>query len=329
MRWSIYSLCVASSLLQIAAGEAHGDAAHGDAAHGDAAHGDDATHAALKPSMCDSGVLQSPIDLHPCVKEVDHDGVMTQYNMPAERPLMKFNYNADRADLERVCEAQGCYLKLTPGSEIGAKPENSWTVPGDPTHNYQLEHCDIRMPSEHTVNGQAYPLEVQCVHYQDGTDKKKKGILSVLYENGMTSYEDESAEETFSGFISQLDKKIPNGTLATDLVKPFTFDPQGSKKQTETTTRYWNYAGSHTVGDCAEDAEWYVLYDSRGISQGQLKSLKESFSQGWLPAREVQKPYGRHPHGCMHNPVPEDAASPTALGALSLALALFSAVARA
>lgn len=325
MRWSTYSLCVAaSSLLQIAAGEAHGhDAAHGDAAHGDAAH----SEMGVKPSMCDTGVMQSPLALHTCVKEVEHDGHGEMYNMPAERPLMKFTYGFDRATAERICEAKGCYVKLTPGSEIGFVPENSWVVPGDPTHTFQLEYCLVRMPSEHTVNGQHYPLEVQCVHYQDGTDKKKKGILSVLYENGMTSYEEEENKETYSGFLGQLDNKIPNGTSATDVVKPFGFDPADS--QARDTTRYWNYAGSHTVGDCAEDAEWYVLYDPRGISQAQLKSLNDSFSQGWLPPRPAQHPYGRHPHGCMHNPIPEDAASPTALGALSLALALFSAVARA
>jgi carbonic anhydrase len=249
--------------------------------------------------------------------------------------MMKFNYNADRATVERICEAKGCYVKMTPGSDIGVFLENSWTIPGDPTQTFQLEHCILRMPSEHTFNGISYPLEVQCQHYQDGTDKKRKGILSVLYETGMSSYEDEEPKETFSAFIASLEQNLPNVT-ASKVVKPFTFAPQGDKTITmgEDTmpagmTRYVNYIGSHTVGNCEENAEWYVMYDPRGVGAAQLKTLKESFSQGWHPPRPAQKLYGRHPDGCMHDPIPEDAASPTALGAIALALAVFSAVARA
>lgn len=184
--------------------------------------------------------------------------------------------------------------------------EGKLTVPG--TGTYTLTHCVVRMPSEHTVNHNQYALEVQCHHTMDGTEEKRKGILSTLYEVSSPS-----------SFIAQLETQMPQNATTALAVKSFSF---GGAIGTAGQTRYHSYSGSQTTGDCKEDVDWYIMYDPTGVSQSQLDKLQANMNTTWKPARHLQKPYGRHPLAC-HHPH-EDGAATAGLGFLSFALVLFS-----
>jgi len=257
-------------------------------------------------------------------------GEFEDYNIPVERPAMKPAYNGNLLTTKKICEAspetgeQGCFLRVTPKILPGVGTLNMITAPG--LHSYHLEYCDVRMPSEHLVNGHTYPLETQCVHTVDGTDEHRYAIIATLYERGMVKPENDEDDETetSSYFIQKLLEHMPNSTDPEPEVQYLNFvEAMG----TAGLTRFYTYKGSFTHGHCEEDVDWFVMYDPTGISKEQIDRMNNAFPK-WLPSRSTQPAYGRHPDGCHHEKVPEDAASPVAIGAFSFALALLSLSAR-
>lgn len=269
---------------------------------------------AVSANICKSGVLQSPIDLHPCMVTIDQGDGDEQFNIPLERPKLKLNYGSSGAELKKHCEADGCSLHITPKSAFATS--NMLEVPGK--GSYALDKCVIRMPSEHTVNHNRYPLEVQCHHTMEHTDHGRRGILSVLYEvNGQAS-----------PFIGQFMTTMPADDTAPSTLKVADFGVIGGAGP----SRYHTYSGSQTTGDCKEDADWIVMYDPTGINQAQLDTLTKSMSfnaAGWKPARNIQRHFGRHPEACHHPHVEEGSAGSATLGALSMTLVMLSLLSRA
>jgi hypothetical protein len=254
--------------------------------------------------------MQSPIDLHICTKEIDTGANEGEtYNMPMERPKLAMAYGANRAELRQVCDSDGCVLDILPAGE--APGANMLEVPG--VGSYSLDNCVIRIPSEHTVHHNQYPMEVQCLHTMEGTEGRRKGMVSTLYE--ITSAD--------SAFIGQLMDKMPTDDTFPTTVEGFNFSPTG----TAGLSRYHSYRGSRTTGDCREDVDWYVMYDPTGISQAQYVEISGAMgAAGWKTPRPLQGLYGRHAEGCHHHVIEEGAASPISVSILSLALAVLSLV---
>lgn len=257
--------------------------------------------------------MQSPIDLHTCktvMKIDDHEEV---FNIPNEREDLKIGYGSGKMTLEKVCHATGCELKITPESETS----NELIVPSsDPHHpkTYSLDHCNVRIPAEHTINGHKFPLEVQCQHYLEHTGQRRKGILSTLY---MVNKE--------SGFLTNLANGMPaydkTKKTSTKSVVEAMISPTGTAGY----SRYFTYAGSQTTGECTEDADWIVMYDPTGMSQGEFDALKKNMSDtpsGWMPARPVQHLYGREPEGCPEHHGEPDNALAAGLSTMTLAVVL-------
>lgn len=274
--------CIAAALVSGTSASGGHDTAHGSAHH-------DTMEVVDLPNVCKSGVMQSPIDLKTCsakIKIDDHDEV---FNIPNEREDMSISYGSGKMTLEKVCHDTGCELKVTPASETN----NVLTVPGSDPHHpkvYNLDHCNVRIPAEHTINGHQFPLEVQCQHTLEHTGNRRKGILSTLY-----------MVQKSSGFLSNLATHMP----AWDKSKKMSTKREASGGiapiGTAAKSRYYTYSGSQTTGDCTEDVDWIVMYDPTGMSGGQFEALKKNMSDttlGWMPNRPIQNLFGREPTGC-------------------------------
>jgi hypothetical protein len=245
-------------------------------------------------------------------------------NIPLEREELEFGYGADRAEFHKVCTGDGCNIHFKPMAPPRSMPSNIFTIPGVPPTQYALDECVLRMPSEHTVNHNHYPLEVQCHHTMEDEHGhgKRKGILSTLYEVGVS----EEDGESFSPWVETFVDQLPPDSGAPRLVMPFNFGMTGSAGP----SRYYTYDGSQTGGDCSEDATWYIMYDPVGISQAQLDKLMMNMTHhasGWHAPRALQDLNGRHPYGCHHAHV--GSTTTASIGALSLILAMVSFFGRA
>jgi len=263
------------------------------------------------PNVCKSGVMQSPIDLKTCTAKIkidDHDEV---FNIPNERQDLSISYGSGKMELEKVCHDTGCELKISPESQT----QNVLTVPGSDPHHpklYNLDHCNIRIPGEHTINGHQFPLEVQCHHYLEHTGQRRKGILSTLYMEQQAS----ALLGTVVANMPAWDKKVSKITTVNAGIAP-----TGSAA----TSRYFTYDGSQTTGDCTEDVDWIVMYDPTGVSKAQLEALKTNMTdtpKGWMPSRPVQHLYGREPTGCPEHHGEPDNALAAGLSTMTFAVVL-------
>lgn len=135
---------------------------------------------------------------------------------------------------------------------------------------YKLLSFHFHVPSEHTIKGKAYPMEMHIVH------KSSKGrILEVSVFLQTSADKNMNIREIYV-------QPIKNGkmTTQTNLAKLI---PAGSK--------YFTYSGSITTPPCTEGVTWIVMENPIPITEKQIQFFKDNV----IPAnnRPVQPLNGR------------------------------------
>lgn len=118
----------------------------------------------------------------------------------------------------------------------------------------ELKGILIKSPSEHTVNGKHYPLELQFFH----TDTNQNIVMaSVFVKAG-----DENSE------FEKIVKNIPEQNKSKDIpeVDLFSLFPQ--------TTAYWFYYGT-TTNTPINKCRWFIMKDPIHISQAQIDAIQD------------------------------------------------------
>jgi carbonic anhydrase len=162
---------------------------------------------------CGDGKAQSPIDIEP------HAG--------SASPIT-FHYNPTPGTI--LDNGHTLQVNLAPGSsiEIGNKV-------------YDLVQFHFHTPSEHTIAGDRYPLEVHLVHRGSAG---KLAVIGVLYDAGPES-------KPIAGLVSKWPRTVG---IPDKLQKPF--DPSVLLPETRTVFRY---TGSLTTPPCTEGVVWNVM----------------------------------------------------------------------
>ncbi|KAJ8642986.1 hypothetical protein MRB53_004734 [Persea americana] len=108
--------------------------------------------------LCKNGEMQSPIDLmHERVQVVSHLG------------RLKRSYKPSNATLKN----RGHDIMLKWVDDAGSINVNGT--------DYELKQCHWHSPSEHTINGRSYDLEVHMVHQNS---ENKSAVVGILYTIG-------------------------------------------------------------------------------------------------------------------------------------------------
>jgi carbonic anhydrase len=188
---------------------------------------------------CSAGKAQSPIDIEP---------------KPGTAKPIVFHYKPTAATLRD--NGHALQADVAPGSTIEI---------GDAT--YQLFQLQFHTPSEHTIAGEHYPLEVQLVHRDPAG---KLAIVSVLYDAGAESRS-----------LAALDAAWPRQVGGeAKLRKPL--DPSTLLPETRTVYRY---TGSLTAPPCSEGVSWNVMRRTLSDSNGHLAAFAQRHPHN---ARDVQ-----------------------------------------
>uniref|UniRef100_A0A4W4E5F2 Carbonic anhydrase n=1 Tax=Electrophorus electricus TaxID=8005 RepID=A0A4W4E5F2_ELEEL len=116
--------------------------------------------------------------------------------------------------------------------------------------------------SEHTVDGQQFPMEMHIVHIKDKyssvseavADPSGVAVLGVLYQV--------SRNKKYETLINALAKVTQQGNFNTFIV------PKGQYS-------YFRYTGSLTTPDCAESVIWTVLENTVHLSKQQLSAFSD------------------------------------------------------
>lgn len=120
---------------------------------------------------------------------------------------------------------------------------------------FRLDQFHFHITSEHTINGQYFPMEIHYVNIaQDG----RIAVIAVLLEEGEKSTD-------FEEILQNIDnEKIDFST------KSYSIMPDNHS--------YYHYIGSLTTPPLSENVEWYIMKNSVEISGDQLNFYKKLYT---------------------------------------------------
>lgn len=137
--------------------------------------------------------------------------------------------------------------------------------------DYKILQYHFHTPSEETLDGKAYPLNVHMVHQSsDG----KLAVIGVFFKEGK---ENLALKDIFANLPAQEGKV---GLKAN-------FD---ASTLLASSTSFYSYVGSLTTPPCSEGVSFYILKNPIEMSQAQLAAFQKVFP---MNARPVQPLNGR------------------------------------
>ncbi len=179
-------------------------------------------------SMCSEGTKQSPVDI-------------TGYQK-GDAPPLSFSFRRDAVEV--VNDGKALSINYTKGNRLGLSERT-----------YQLTSVRTHTPSEHTIDGQSFALELQLFHEQTFGDL---AIVSFLYtlgdpdpviQNIIDAAPDESGQSITEGLVLNAADYAPE-----DL-------------------GYYKYEGSLTTPPCTEPVDWFIMLEQGSVSQEQIDQV--------------------------------------------------------
>ncbi|XP_052173180.1 carbonic anhydrase Nec1-like [Diospyros lotus] len=129
--------------------------------------------------------------------------------------------------------------------------------------NYLLQQGHWHSPSEHSINGRRYDMELHLVHVSpDSRVKNQIAVIGVLYKIGRPN-----------AFLSQLLKNISLISDTKEEINMGVIDPREMKVRGK---KYYRYMGSLTVPPCTEGVIWIIKKRVRTVSKEQVHLLREA-----------------------------------------------------
>ncbi|XP_014495005.1 alpha carbonic anhydrase 7-like [Vigna radiata var. radiata] len=203
---------------------------------------------------CKTGQIQSPIDLSTNVVQV----------IPKSGSLKYWTYNPQYATLSNRGHDVAVNLRGDAGSI---------DIDGS---SFFLQQIHWHWPSEHTIDGRRYDLELHMVHVSpqaDGTNKT--AVVGVLYEYGSPD-----------PLLSRVEQYL------VDIPKENEEESVGEIDPSEIMSgkMFYRYIGSLTAPPCTEGIIWTIDKEIRTVSIGQVELLKNTVLIPYAPrnARPLQ-----------------------------------------
>ncbi|URE05289.1 bifunctional monodehydroascorbate reductase and carbonic [Musa troglodytarum] len=202
-------------------------------------------------AACGKGHMQSPIDLtHKRVQILPHLGRLRRSYHPAKAILKNRGHDIM---LKWEEEAGGLWINGT---------------------EYALKQLHWHSPSEHTIDGRRYSLEMHMVH--ESTDNKI-AVVGILYTIGR--------HDPFLAKLERYIEKIADKNEAEEAVGMV--DPRHIKRGSR---KYYRYMGSLTTPPCTEGVVWTIVKKVRTVTREQVALLREAVhDDSEMNARPTQK----------------------------------------
>ncbi|KAG8376618.1 hypothetical protein BUALT_Bualt09G0082200 [Buddleja alternifolia] len=190
-------------------------------------------------SACNNGNLQSPIDM-------SNERVRI-ISRPEKR-----NYRTANATVRN----RGHDIQIHFYGNAGSIKING-------TH-YFLRYAHWHSPSEHTVNGRRYDMELHMVHVStDPNVTNSIAVIGVFYKIGKPDRFLSKLMPNISSLIDKNDEEITLGMV----------NPRRIKVRTK---NYYRYMGSLTIPPCTEGVIWTLNKKVKTVSREQVKLLREA-----------------------------------------------------
>lgn len=200
---------------------------------------------AMAETDCNTAV-QSPVDIRP------------EEAIPAQLPGITYEYEP----FQMIIVDNGHTIQ-------GYGSENSFITVGDKRYKFVQFH--FHSPSEHTVNGEAFPLELHLVHQEVGTDDL--AVVGVFIEEGE---ENKLLGDVFGEIPSE--EKVEQETNVMlnlqDIIPP--------------AQDYYTYIGSLTTPPCTVGVNWILYKEPVQASTEQIGLFTEVYDNTARPVQPLQ-----------------------------------------
>jgi carbonic anhydrase len=206
--------------------------------------------------LCAEGREQSPINLS---NATDTELPAMTIDTPSEQEVEVLNQSGVIHELDNGHTIQ-----------INAKTSEKLTVGDKP---YALLQFHFHAPSEHTVDGEHFPMEMHFVHQADDGSLAVVGVLIV-----------EGAEN--SG-ITPLWAHLPEGPGAETTVEV----PAGFADHIfpEAGSGFYHYVGSLTTPPCSEGVQWFVRKTPTSLSTEQIAEFTTVYDHNNRPVQALNE----------------------------------------
>lgn len=154
---------------------------------------------------------------------------------------------------------------------------------------YNVLQFHIHAPSEHTIDGKHYDLELHIVH--QNTRDSNLAVLGVFFDRSVGTKDND--------FLTNLIANSTSGNSTSKYWKVGTL-PLMNLVTNLDSEKIYHYQGSLTTPPCTETVSWIVVDDPQPISQNQLNFFNsrwmgnKTFADGYGNNRIVQPLNDRH-----------------------------------
>jgi len=153
--------------------------------------------------------------------------------------------------------------------QINYAPGSSLTTRG---RAYEIIQFHFHTPSEHTVSGRHYPMELHIVHQNAA---KELAVLGVFLDSGA----DNPALAPIWAALPM--HEAPEATVPGVMVNV--------KQLLPSSMQYYQYLGSLTTPPCTENVLWLVLRDPIRVSAAQIAKFKSAFPMDARPTQPLNQ----------------------------------------
>jgi carbonic anhydrase len=206
--------------------------------------------ASLSPNWatCGNGAHQSPININTEEITVNPSGL-------------------EALSIRRIEEDEFEFENLGTTLEVVVEHNGGTLEGGFLSGGFELRQFHYHSPSEHTIDGVHFPLELHLVHKNPTTGAI--AVLDVLFDVG------EHDNDFLNTHINDISEIPLKGDHVEVEVEPYElFD------EFHNPLIYYNYVGSLTTPPCTEGVNWYVLHERASLSQHQLDAIRNKLVGG-------------------------------------------------
>ena len=199
---------------------------------------------ALEPDFktCEIGKQQSPIDITGAI----------------ETKLGDLELAYEATPLRILNNGHTVQINYAPGSSLTARGRA-----------YEIVQFHFHTPSEHTISGRHFPMELHIVHQNTA---KELAVLGVFLDTGAENAAlapiwaslpmHEAPETTVSGVTVNVKQLLPSSM------------------------EYYQYLGSLTTPPCTENVLWLVLREPIRVSAAQVAKFKSAIPMDARPTQQ-------------------------------------------
>ena len=198
-------------------------------------------------ATCEIGHNQSPIDIQP--------NKIESLDEPVNASI-EFNYQS--VPLEVINNGHTVQVNYAKGSSVKIDGQK-----------YELVQFHFHTPSEHTVQGKAYPMEAHLVHQNDSGEY---AVIGLFIEAG-----------TENKLMATIWDRIP----AIGSVKKIGERSIDVSRLLPVNQVHYNYIGSLTTPPCSENVNWYVMKEPIQASEQQIEQFRAMYNFNARPAQPL------------------------------------------